>query len=246
MSSKGATGKKERGVELPLETDEDDGTIWEEDDLLVDPQEILELEDEVEATIAEDDLDDDEDLLEDDTAPGPDTRWDEKTIDADDSYEDVGDWDDLLESEDETPLPPLPDDEPDEDEDTDPSWSSLSPPLLPPAPEELPPRVVSWRPIVRLALHDGLRINAIADLAEARSYLYGHWSDGETGHVELQLETGPLKLVRGQAQDSVVLSLDIEGRRVDAVLNLLATDGPTRLVLGRSLLAQHRFLVDPA
>lgn len=235
-----------RGVDLPLEDDDDDGTIWEEDDLLQDPQDILDLPDEVETTVAEDDLDDEEELLEPDAPPALDPAWDEAAIEADDSYEDVEDWDDLLETPDESQLPPVLD-EPDDDEDTDPAWySTTPPPLLPPAPDELEPQIIAWRPVVRLALHDGLRVHATIDLSEPRSHLFGHWSDGETGHVELQLETGPLKLVRGSGQDTVLVALSIEGRRVDAVLRLLATDGPTHLVLGRGLLAEHRFLVDPA
>ena len=176
------------------------------------------------------------------------TTWDEATIDGEEGWEDVGEWDDILEDpDDHLPIPdPAEDvDEDDsEDDSTEPSWHS---PLLPPDDtDELEPMVVSWRPITKLLLHDGLRMPAAIDLSESKSWLVCNWSDGERGNVVLQLETGELELLRGSAPETVVLTLDIEGRRVDTLLTLRPTDGPARLVLGRALLALHRFLVDPA
>lgn len=258
---------RDKGVELPVESAEDDldaEAWWEDEDLLEDPLEVAgpgeDEEDEVESTMAEDEDWADEDLLEEpDAAATNDPRWDEATIDGEEGWEDVGDWDGLLEDpNDEAPLdpehtieprnvpprpPPGSEDEEEEDDTTEHSWQS---PLVKPEVPELDPLVVSWRPITRLLLHNGLRIPAAIDLAEPKSWLVCNWSDGERGQVVLLLETGELELMRGPGSDTVVLSLDIEGRRVDALLNLRPTDGPVRLVLGRALLAQHRFLVDPA
>jgi len=245
-------------VELPDETgDEAEGDPWWEDEdlLLEDPLEVevpVE-EDEVESTSAEDEVWDDDPLLEEpDGTELADPAWSEKTIDGEEGWEDVGDWEDLLEDpDDKLPAPePVVNEDADEEEDTDddstePSWHS---PLIRRQDDEpeLEPLVISWRPITKLLLHDGLRMPATVELAEAHSWLVCNWTDGERGHVVLQLETGELELFRGTAPDTVVLSLDIEGRRVDALLNLRPTDGPARLILGRALLAQHRILVDPA
>ena len=247
---------RDKGVDLPVESgeEEDGDSWWEDEDLLEDPLEVPgeEEEEEVEATMAKDEVWEVEDLLEDpDEAAGIDPSWDERTVDEDPGYEDVGDWDDLLEDPDEVLPAPEPvadleieEEEDDEDDTTEPSWHS--PLIQRDEAEELEPLVVSWRPITKLLLHDGLRMPATIDLSEARSWLVCNWSDGERGHVVLQLETGEIQLLRGADAETVVLSLDVEGRRVDALLSLRPTDGPARLVLGRALLAQHRFLVDPA
>lgn len=109
------------------------------------------------------------------------------------------------------------------------------------------PNTLGWSTRVNLPQWgvNGIRAHCATD--RETSLLHGHFRQVAPGRISLDLGQGELDLPLVDGGSELVIELDLEIRKRTFVvqLELVATQGPPLLLLGRDALA-GRFLVDPS